>query len=80
MNTTKTVLLAALTALSLGMGSAMAQSEVPAGAGNEVGGHQAAPRIVSTRVQAGTSDMGTVRSGGHILPFNGDFSDLANPG
>jgi hypothetical protein len=58
----------------------MAQSEVPAGAGNFVGGQQAAPKTVSAPVQAGSSDTDTLRTGAHTLPFNGDFSDLANPG
>jgi hypothetical protein len=78
MNTTKTVILAARLFLALGVGSAMAQSEVPADAGVVAAGPQTT--IVSPRVQAGSSDMGAVRSGAHNLPFSGDFGDLANPG
>jgi hypothetical protein len=78
MTNTKTLMLAALTALTLGVGTAMAQSEVPAGAGNWIGGPQVAPRILN-QVQSGSSDV--ERSGaGHVLPFSGNYGDLANPG
>ena len=86
MDNTKTLALAALAALSLGIGSAMAQSEVPGGATIDYWGakvvatHQASAPI-SKKVQAGSSDIGTAKSGiGHFLPFNGDYGDLANPG
>jgi len=77
-------MLAAVTALTLGVGSAMAQSEVPAGAGNYNGGRQAVPAIVTDwsnqgQAQSGSSDIDAPRNS-HVLPFNGDFGDLANPG
>ena len=86
MNTSKTLALAALAALSLGIGSAMAQSEVPGGATIDYWGAKAiatrqAQAPVSNKVQAGSSDMDTMRSGiGHELPFNFNFTTLANPG
>jgi hypothetical protein len=75
-------MLAAVTALSLGAGAAMAQSEVPsAPEATHFSGRQAAPVTINTwqgRVQSGSSDV--ARSGTHFAPFNGDYSDLANPG
>jgi hypothetical protein len=88
MNTSKTLMLAAVTALTLGVGAAMAQSEVPSGA---EGAHlsqqrRAAPKTANNlwgriegRVQAGASDIEHAHVG-HALPFNGDYGDLANPG
>jgi len=83
MNTTKTLMLAALTALSLGVGTAMAQSEVPSSAEGAYfsGQRQAAPKTVNTRsgqVQSGTSDVDNERS--HVPAFNGDYGTLANSG
>jgi hypothetical protein len=88
MNTTRNLLLAAVAALSLGAGAgaAMAQSQVPSS--NEgayfLQQHQAAPKILNGwagPVQSGSSDIETPRSGfGHVLPFNGNYSVLANPG
>ena len=78
---TKTLMLAAVTALSLGANAAMAQSEVPSAAPMTYVSGQVAPRTVNTwsgRVQSGSSDVG--RLGAHSVPFNGDYSDLANPG
>ena len=35
----------------------------------------------NARVQAGSSDVGAAKTGiGHVLPFNGNYGDLANPG
>jgi hypothetical protein len=77
---TKTLMLAAVTALSLGAGAAMAQSEVPSAPPmtHVSGQHQAAPLTINIwtgRVQSGSSDVGA-----HGVPFNGDYSTLANPG
>jgi hypothetical protein len=83
MKTAITLMLAARILVSFGMGTAMAQSEVPS-APLEVyfsGQHQAAPQTNNTwqgRVQSGSSDA--ARPGAHSVPFNGDYSDLANPG
>jgi len=83
---TKTLMLAAVTALTLGVGSAMAQSEVPGGAEGAYYAQQrqAAPQTVTnwsnqSQVQSGSSEVEAPRAG-HVLPFNGDFGDLANPG
>ena len=77
------LMLAAVTALSLGAGAAMAQSEVPSApeATYFSGQRQAAPVTINTwsgRVQSGSSDV--VRPGAHSAPFDGDYSTLANPG
>ncbi len=80
MNVTKTLMLAVVSALSIGVGSAMAQSEVPAGAGNfwQIPSlNQQQPQIKTGRFQAGSSD---VARGGHALPFDVDYGTLANPG
>ena len=83
MNTTKTLMLAAVTALSLGVGSAMAQGLTPSSAEGAYfsGQRQAAPKIVNQGPQAGSSDVNTARPAiGHVVPFNGDYGDAANPG
>jgi len=84
MTNAKTLMLAAATALTLGVGTAMAQSEVPSGVAGDyfAGQRQAAPRTAAnpwTRLQAGASD---IKSGhvGHVVPFNGEYTRLANPG
>jgi hypothetical protein len=88
MNTTKTLMLAAVTALTLGAGAAMAQSEVPSDTEGAYFAQQrqAAPKTttnwlgrVESRIQAGASDVEHAHVG-HVLPFNGDYGDLANPG
>jgi hypothetical protein len=72
-------MISAVTTLSLGVGTAMAQSYGP----SDLGYLSAAPKavqqtpLVKQQVPAGSSDMGRV---GHVMPFNGDFGDLANPG
>jgi hypothetical protein len=88
MKTTKTFALVALAALSLGMGTVMAQSETPIESGNaywSVARQADALRQMegraASRVQAGSSDVGTAQSGtSHVLPFNLDYTTLANPG
>jgi hypothetical protein len=87
MNATKTLMLAAVTALTLSAGAAMAQSQVPsAAAGATLTQQQTAPKTannlwgrIEARVQAGASDIEHAHVG-HVLPFNGDYSDLANAG
>jgi hypothetical protein len=73
-----------VTALSIGAGAAIAQSEVPSAPAPAYINAQslAAPRINNTwsgRVQSGSSDT-DARPGVHRVPFNGDYSTLANPG
>jgi hypothetical protein len=67
MKTTKTLMLAAITALSLGVGTAMAQSEVPSAAEGAYysGQRQAAPQTAnpgSGQAQSGSSDVDVPRS------------------
>jgi hypothetical protein len=73
---TKTLMLAAATALSFGAGAAMAQSEVPSAAQATYfsGQRQAASRIISGG--AGASDLGTQRGGAGRF----GYTTLANPG
>jgi hypothetical protein len=82
MNTTKTLALAALAALSLGIGSAMAQEggSMPVNFYGVVNAPTASHKVADPRIQAGSSDVDAVRSGAHVLPFNRDHGDLANPG
>ncbi len=88
MNTTKTLLLAAVAALTIGAGSAMAQSEGHDSSGapywtlaRQADALRVAEARNAAKVQAGSSDVGTAKTGiGHVLPFNGDYGDLANPG
>jgi len=89
MNTTKTLFLAAVTALSLGAGAAMAQSEVPSAPPMTYvpGQHQVAPWSADTwsgrgtgRVQSGSSDERATHSITHFAPFNGDYTTIDNPG
>jgi hypothetical protein len=83
MTNAKTLILAAAAALTLGAGSAMAQSEVPSsGTPYWTLQRQAeALRASEARnlgvVQAGSSDF---ERGSHIVPFDGNYGDLANPG
>ncbi|MGD0434702.1 MAG: hypothetical protein ABSA58_26800 [Acetobacteraceae bacterium] len=83
MNTTKTLMLAAVTALTLGVGTAMAQSQVLSNAEvTSVSQQQTAPKPASDlwgRIEAGASDIEHAHVS-HVLPFNGDYSDLANAG
>ena len=77
MTNAKTLMLAAVAALTIGAGSAMAQT-VPSRTGNfwQIPSLNQ-PRVNHDRIQAGSSD---VERGSHMLPFNGDYGDLANPG
>ena len=90
MTITKRLMLSAVTTFALGVGTAMAQSQVPGAAEGayfsqpqtQQQTQQAAPKTAKGfwgRIEAGASDIehGHV---GHTLPFNGDYSDLANPG
>ena len=80
MNTMKTFTLAGLAALSLGIGSALAQSQsdsVPIdGVGNMPTWSHQAP---TPSVQAGSSDVYWGRSSG-APASRGDYSTLANSG
>jgi hypothetical protein len=85
MNTMKTLMLAAVTVLTLGAGAAMAQSEVPSAPPMTFvsGQGQAAPWTVnpwSGRVQSGSSDERATHSITHFAPFNGDYTTIDNPG
>jgi hypothetical protein len=93
MKTTKTLMLAAVAALSLGVGTAMAQEGVSMIAPNDwsiqqeraVYAHQTqAP--AAAPVQAGSSDVETSDHGlasgwaGDNAPYRFDYSTMANPG
>jgi len=87
MNTTKTLMLAAVAALTIGAGAAMAQEgSTDPGVPYWTLARQAQALKVAqargnARVQAGSSDVGAAKTGiGHVLPFNGNYGDLANPG
>ena len=87
MNTTRMLMLAAVAALTIGAGTAMAQEGstdpgVPYWTlARQAQALKVAQARENARVQAGSSDVGTARSRiGHELPFNGDYGDLANPG
>ena len=81
MNTTKTLMLATVTALSLGLGTAMAQSEVPSApeAAYFSGQHRAVAPTTHrwSGPQAGSSDVEQNQS--QPLPAY-DYGTLANPG
>jgi hypothetical protein len=90
MKITRTLLLAGLTVLSLGVGTAMAQSESNGDPGipywtlqrQEDALRQAEARN-GNQVQSGSSDVEQAKPGalGHALPFSPwDYSTLANPG
>jgi hypothetical protein len=81
MNRTKTLMLAGFAALSLGIGSAMAQTEMSATNSDSWTGNAAAPGPVTVvHVQSGSSDADRVGFGPTgALPFHGDYSTLANP-
>jgi hypothetical protein len=77
MKITKTLMLAAVTALTLSAGAAMAQSEVPSAgeAAYFAGQRHVAPKIVNEG--SGSSDVDSAR-GGAAAQFN--YGTLANPG
>lgn len=82
MKTMKSLMLAAMAVVSLGVGTAMAQeggalSPDFYGVVKTPGQSQQA---VIPAVQAGSSDVDMPRSGAHFLPFNGNYGTLANPG
>jgi len=75
MNTTKTLMLAAVSALSIGVGVAMAQSEVPSAPPALYLQHNTIQAPVQpSQVQAGDDDVRM-----SALPVV-DFSTIANPG
>jgi hypothetical protein len=82
MKTTRTLMLAAFAALSLGVGSAMAQEGGPSmptvdyWAAKEIATRQAQV-VAPNTVQSGSSDVSTMQLG---APVHFDFSTLANPG
>jgi hypothetical protein len=86
MKSTRMLMLAAVAALTLGTGAAMAQGLTPSGAEGAYYSQQRqnAPRVQNGwagPVQSGSSDVGAAGSGqSHIVPFNGDYGDLSNPG
>jgi len=90
MKTTKSLILAGLTVLSLGIGSAMAQSEGQGYSGVPywtLERQAEALRQAQTRnpgvVQSGSADVDSARFGqiGHTLPFSPhSYGTLANPG
>jgi hypothetical protein len=78
MTNVKTLVLAAVAALTIGAGSAMTQSYGP----SDLGYMSATPNTVQApavraQVPAGSSDF---EHGSHAVPFNGDYGDLPNPG
>jgi hypothetical protein len=82
MSTTKILALAAVAAMSLGIGAAMAQSDGPSAPDPNYGPNQQfyapnAPARSSSAVQAGSSDVDTTRA---AKPGMYDYGDLANPG
>jgi hypothetical protein len=94
MNTTKTLMLAAVAALSLGAGTAMAQEGGPSMIGpndwsiqqeRAVYAHQT-PAPTAAPVQAGSSDVDTSDHGlasgwvGDKSPYRFDYGTLDNPG
>jgi hypothetical protein len=87
MTNMKTLMLAALATLSLGVGSAMAQEGGPSmptmdfWTANVIAAQQAAAANVHQSVQAGSSDTDTVHVGtGGGAPVNFSYGTLANPG
>jgi hypothetical protein len=87
MKTTTMFAFAALAAASLRAGNAMAQSEghdsgVPYWTlARQADALRVAQARTSSQVMAGSSDAKTMRLRiGHTMPFNGDYTTLANPG
>ena len=73
MNTTKTLLFAAVSAFSIGVGAAMAQREVPS-APSDLYFQPKTLQAPVPHVQAGDSDFSA--TGHHTI----DFTTIANPG
>jgi hypothetical protein len=89
MSNSRTLALAAVAAMSLTIGSAMAQSEVPSDPGQNAGqnygtgvyGGQQAPRQTMTpAVQSGSSDVDSPRAGNNDQSLQYQYGTLANPG
>jgi hypothetical protein len=85
MSTTQMLAIAALAALSFGTGAAKAQSEAAGETGvpywtlerqHAEARRQAEPASLT---QSGSPDIEKIPSRAHVLPFNGDYSNLANP-
>jgi hypothetical protein len=80
----KPLMLAAFATLSLAAVPAMAQTQNPSEPtdyswpANPTWTNEA-PAPNATRTQAGSSDTVGRRSNSHVLPFNGDYTTLANP-
>jgi len=84
MKTTRTLMLAAITALSLGVGTAMAQSEVPSAIEGDYfsGQRQAAPPVTnhgSRQVQSGSSDAVPMHSGATQIPSAQNLPGFSAP-
>jgi hypothetical protein len=82
MKTAKILILAARILMSLGIGTAMAQSEsasMPADFYGVVHASTLGRQAAFPRLQAGASDTDAARPGTG-LPFRGDYSAVANPG
>jgi hypothetical protein len=86
MTTTQMLAIAALAALSFGMGTAMAQSETAGEAGvpywtlaRQAEARRQAEAGPGILTQSGSPDIEKIPSTSHVLPFNGDYSNLANP-
>jgi hypothetical protein len=87
MTNMKTLMLAAVATLSLGVGSAMAQEGGPSmptmdfWAAKAIAAQQAAAANAHQAIQAGSSDTDTVHSGtGRGAQINFSYGTLANPG
>ena len=82
MTISKTLMLATVGVLSIGVGAAMAQSDGPSFSpadlyvGPQPGMH--APGVRASQVQSGSSDLDTTRTQRGVTPY--DYSDIANPG
>ena len=74
MKSTKTLMIAAAAALTIGTGAAMAQSQVPSR--NEGTYYSQPPTVTNSQIQAGSSDVET----GYRVALNSDDTTLANPG
>lgn len=85
MPTMKMIAIVALTALSFGTGAAMAQSEVAGETGvpywtlERQQANATRQTDAASLRQAGSPDIEKIPSRTHVLPFNGDYSNIANP-
>ena len=78
-NVTKTLMLAAVSALTIGAGSAMAQSYGPSYLGYWSSSPKATVQVPPAKAQvpSGSSDL---PRNTHEVPFNNNYGTLANPG